>query len=193
MDKLIKKSVPYVSLVAWLVIEAMVVINPSNTLPIRNISFYTIIYFVISTFSAFFLPFWALKKDKAVFFRFFICGIFILQVFSLFGGIIFHRDFTVYCTQAMILFLVIFLFRIEELNIVKKKNIVYRNIFIASVIGNSLWLIWLIFMCYAIITRNDPRWIESIFYNLTNCIIALICFYISIRLFEQIKKRLYIS
>ncbi|MDA3940241.1 MAG: hypothetical protein PF693_13200 [Spirochaetia bacterium] len=186
-----KIIVSVLSALAWVAIEIMVILNPSGTLPLNERGLWFLVFFISTPLAAFLFPFAAFKVNrKNLFFIIFPGGFIILLLISFYGGYIFHRDFYVYATQIIFLYLIIFLLRLDSLGLVKKKKDVYPALFIGTFVIFVLWTIWLMMMFYTIVLRTEPRWIESTIYNLINGLIDIILLYSAVFLWENAKRRI---
>ncbi len=170
-----RSIIPVVSVAAWIVIGVMAYLNPSGTVPIAGSGIIPILPFVVGTGAAYLLPSATLGVTPA---RSFV-SLFIVSPLILIGlvwvnAILLHRDFFVYGTQVVIIFFTILLVRLDDLGIVSRKKEVFRAVSSGAYIAFTLWVGWLMMMSYAIVTRAEPRWIESTAYNLVNGVIALV-------------------
>ena len=182
---------PIASCAAWLVIEIMVLINPSGNPPLTNFQNYGTAFFILTLSTAFALPFQLLHiRSKKLFLVFFGLSLSTLIAMTWTAGSRFHRDFHTYSTQIIVIYLSLFLFRIDSMNLVKNRNRTYSLLSKGMFILFALWMGWLMMMAYALVTRAEPRWIEATGYNLINMIIAVILFFTAAMLQEQQKRNL---
>jgi len=135
------------------------------------------VFFIISSFYSWIAPLAVLKsRQKAGFFILLISG-FIFQLFtaSLAGRMV-HRDFLTYPAQIILLYLIILIIKFDHFSLLKRRTLNYRVISNYVLVLAILWYVWLLMMFYAIVTRAEPRWLESSGYNLINAIIGLVLF-----------------
>ncbi len=186
--------VPIISIIAWIVLEVMVFLNPSGTMTVTEAGNSECIYMLVSAIFAFFLPFFTSHLKTVKFFIpvfFFSLAMMILTASV--AGRLYHRDFHTFGTQAILLHYILFIIKLDSLELVKQRVPVYKTITIGTLVIVSLWIVWLMMMSYAIVTRSEPRWIESTAYNLVNGLIALLMIFAAAHLWEQTRHRLYYS
>lgn len=181
--------VSILSVVAWITLELMILLDPSGTLPIRAFSFLGAGFFILSAICTWILP-WSANRinNPRRFFRVFFAGFMFLMFFSCFGGYVFHRDFYTYATQIIVLYYALFLLRLDHIGIVTRKTAVYRVLSLSAVVVFALWTIWLMMMAYAIVVRIEPRWIEATAYNLINGLIGIVLVVAAGLLWENSKR-----
>ena len=186
--------IPAVSFFAWVLIEVMVFVDPSGTLPLGTFSAWVLLFYLLSASASFLFPFLAFgRRNRLGFFPVFVSGFLVLLFLAWFGGNSLHRDFYVYATQAIMLYFIIFLCRVNDLDLVKRKQVVYQGLFIGAMVIFALWTAWLMMMAYAIVVRSEPRWIESTAYNLLNGIIGLLMVYAAVMLREHSKRTVWLK
>ena len=184
---------PALSAAAWIVLVIMVVVNPSGTLPMRNMGSAAVVFFILSSALSFFLPFRTFAKSgKKQFFIWFGGSLLILILMTFFGGNYFHRDFYAYATQIILLYFIIMVLKLDRLDIIKNKKSVYSTLSIFVALVFVLWTVWLILMAYAIVTRQDPRWIESTGCNLVNMVIGFLMLFSAGILRDKSRRKIYI-
>jgi hypothetical protein len=69
--------------------------------------------------------------------------------------------------------------------------IFYQGLVIFSLIIAVLFFIWISLMGYAIATRQEPRWVESLLYNIYNITLTLVliwaAFQVKLKLFTRVE------
>ncbi len=163
-----------ISLVSWLMIALMATINPSGTVPIKELSFWGVLLLVLGALGAGILPYWALLcRRRAAFLSAAAIGVIALVSLAWVAGISIHRDFFSYPTQVIMIYLTIGIYKTDEMQIIRRKREVYPQVFAGAMVVFVLWIGWLMIMSYAIVVRQEPRWIESSVYNLLNGVIGI--------------------
>ncbi|MBI9107527.1 MAG: hypothetical protein JEZ04_12345 [Spirochaetales bacterium] len=184
--------VPILSAAAWLTIEVMVLLNLSDTIPLGALNLLDWTCFIVSAVVAFILPFFISRQagKQRFFFSFFLSLVALLFLAGVFGRH-YHRDFDSFGFQVVLLFYVLIVLKLDSLKIVKQKHAVYRSISIITIVVFILWTAWLMMMAYAIVTRAEPRWIESTAYNLLNILISFMMIASAVYIWEKVKRRLH--
>jgi len=95
--------------------------------------------------------------------------------------------------QLFLMYPLVFFFRYEIIYKGVQESIQIRRMFGISVIVFVLWFLWLMMMGYAISTRQEPRWTESIIYNIYNSIIVFMLFLNVLKFRMKMFRRVYIS
>lgn len=178
---------------AWVVIELMVSVNPSNTIAITPPGSGSRLFLAGSAGFAALMPFLALRAlgVRSFFLRFFV-GFISLILMSWYAGTYLHRDFYTYSFQIVLLYMVIFLVRVKSLEIIRQRTRIFRIFSVSALIAFVLWVVWLMLMGYTIVTRQEPRWIEATAYNLINGLIAVLILYAAAVVHEQSKRTIYL-
>lgn len=185
----------FLVLVAWYSVTIMSFCNPSFTIPMNSMGLidYLIIFVIIPLFLS--VSFNLLLKNSRIipFFIFLFILSFICGALVLFTASMYHRDyFTLFFQLALLLF--------ASVIIQFPDFIIYNNrIQIIKVLTKTAFVIltgclcWIMLMGYSIATREEPRWLESIVYNIVNVfILGFLAFSIG-RLQQQTFKILHIT
>jgi hypothetical protein len=166
--------VPALSSVAWSAITVMAFLNPSGTEAVSWSGTEAIGACALGAVAAFALPCLALRaEDGATLVRRAVFALIALLAMAWAFAIVCHRDFLVFATQAILIVFLTVLLKLETILTSPRRRAVYRATSTAAFVTFVLWTGWLMMMSYAIVTRDEPRWIESIAYNLVNGLIAL--------------------
>lgn len=169
-----KVLVSNLSLTAWIVVVAMVFINPSRTIPVHTTGRFDLVLFVLFSAAALVLPWLSMRPRPArQYFTIYFLTFIALMAIAWYAAIAYHRDFFVYGTQLIMVYFIIILLVLDDLNIVRRKHLVYQSFFYAAVVSFVLWIAWLMLMSWAIVSRTEMRWIESTGYNLVNGMLGL--------------------
>ncbi|MDA3949273.1 MAG: hypothetical protein PF508_08600 [Spirochaeta sp.] len=178
-----------VSGVSWIVIEVMTILNPTDTVPIVVPASVYVPVYLFSAVAAVVLPTTAIATMEGRFFWTRFVGSFVLLV-GIAGacGAFIHRDFFAFTTTLILIYFTIFLYRIEDLGIVRNRAVVFPLLARAALVVFVLWVLWIMIMSYAIVSRAEPRWIESIAYNFTNGILGIVMLYVGTTLYERAKR-----
>ena len=158
------------------VITIMIHMNPSHAGPKSPFDGWgeallpTVVFF-FAGFSIFFLIL-SVKRRGAFLFVFFsmfslLCAITIL------GALVLHRDYFTYIFQLVIMFWLILCSRNSFFRTSHPKKEFFTFLFVFNSAICGLWTIWTMMMGYAISTRQEPRWAESIVYNLFNLLLII--------------------
>lgn len=183
--------VPVLSAIAWLALEVMTIINPSNTIPFGEVGAIKIFILIMSAVFAFVLPLITSRRtSRRSFFIWFFASLCLLLLSSGLSGRFLHRDFDAYGMQILLLYFILMIFKLDSLGIVKRKQAVYGILTVSAIILFILLIAWLMMMAYAIVTRVEPRWIESSAYNIVNGLIGFLMIASAGYLWERSKKRL---
>lgn len=101
-----------------------------------------------------------------------------------------HRDYFTVTFQLAIIFYIIFLIKIDNFTSILSNRIFYRGLYLFSLVLALFFLAWILMMGYAISTRQEPRWIESVLYNIYNTLLDLVliwaAFQVKVRLYKQV-------
>lgn len=185
-----KLAIPVLSFGAWASIMIMAILNPSGTLPMLKISKISAILMIISVLPVTIGPFhvFSSRTFREMLTRW-VVGFLLLLVFSLYGSIAWHRDFSVFPAQLIMIYLIILLLTIDRFQVVRRKHLVYRYIYAGALLVFGLWTMWLMLMSWAIVSRQEPRWIETTAYNIVNGLIG-ICLLVAAALLRERSMRM---
>ena len=149
-------------------IAALVYWDPSHTAPGNPFGASSLfLLFVVGNAVGIFLISWLLLKvnNRGHFEVMFAVSFFLLLAYGIALAIMVHRDFFTYVFQHILCFWLIFCRRLEGFANPKRWRITLAYMRTANLIVLAAVCVWLILMGYAVCTRAEPRWIESIFYN----------------------------
>ena len=184
--------IPVLSAAAWLLIEVMAVLNLSGTLALSAPGVSGWSSFVLSSAAAFILPYITTKQtNKLKFFIWFVIQLGVMILLSTIFGRYYHRDFHSYGTQIILLSFLLFILKLDDISIVRHRTALYKVLTLAVIAMFMLWAVWLMMMGYAIVTRAEPRWIESTGYNLINVLIGLTMLVVAGYVWNRTRKRLH--
>ncbi len=184
--------IPFLSALSYLVIEVMVILNPSATNPLGAISIFDYIFFVLPVLTVFFMQYAAVKQnEKKKFFVLFIIQLIAMAIYIILFGSFYHRDFYTYVAQIILLNFVLVLLKLDDITVVRNRKSVYLFLSVGSLTLFILWMIWIMMMAYAIVIRKEPRWIESIGYNSVNLFIGFFMLFSVVIMWHRVRKRLY--
>lgn len=169
------KIITITATVAWLTIEAMVLINPSSTIGYELGSPGSWLFFLASPlFIGASLAISSRASRSAAFFISCSAAFFALVALSWWAGYVVHRDFFTFPAQLVMIYAALSLAKLDDLDIVKRKPETYSALYAGAMVMFGLWILWLMLMSYAIVARTEPRWIESSAYNLVNGLIGIL-------------------
>ncbi len=181
--------IPVLTALAWLVIEAMVWLNPSGTIVGETASRTAYWFFLFSPLFVFLATYTTARASRISAFLRLLAASFVLLVLLSWGaGTLLHRDFFTFPAQAIMLYTVLFLDKLDALGIVRRKVEVYRALSFSALLMFLLWILWLMLMSYAIVVRTEPRWIEATAYNLVNGLIGVLLAYSGATLRDRAKR-----
>ncbi len=178
-------------------ISVMVHLNPSGTVSLYDTygseGLLTGIQ-VLGALVIFFLLFTAgsTKKVPRFLFMFFSSFLFTI-VLATSAGLIIHRDYYSFFMQSFLAHTILFLYKMEELSLIKNRAVTYRALYIGSVVLTVLTFSWLIIVSYAIVVRLEPRWIESTWYNIINALFGFLLLWTASVLRDRRKKTITVS
>jgi hypothetical protein len=174
---------------SWIVIEVMTILNPTGTISITGPPSVYVPIYLGSAIASVVLPVSAARAPAGRSFWIRFIGSFVLfaVVASLCGAFV-HRDFFAVTTPIILLYFTILLYRIGDLGIVRRRAVVFPLLARAVFVVFVLWVLWLMLMSYAIVTRAEPRWIESIAYNFSNGVLGLVMLSVGSTLYERSKR-----
>ena len=171
----IKFYIPLLSALVWITIGAMSIWNPSDTVSVSVQPNYLFLLGAAPIIIFFIIWFVLNQKDTCKYLLLFLTSLIIFISAGILMGIHFHRDFAGFPIQMILIYGIIFLYKVDILPLVKNQNkAIYRGFATSAIMIFFGYSVWVILMGYAIATRQEPRWIESIFYNLINCLILII-------------------
>jgi len=166
--------IPLLSLGSWFVIAVMAVLNPSGTVPMESLSLFGVALLAMGAICSWLLPYWSItRKSRGDFLSALLIGMIALIGLAWGGASVVHRDFFSFPSQVIMIYLTIGVYKIDELDVIRQKREVYPHIFTGAMVIFVLWIGWLMIMAYAIVVRQEPRWIESSVYNLFNGVIGI--------------------
>lgn len=181
-------AIGLITAVSWIVIEVMVATNPSHTIPLQGDLVPVAAYFAVSALAMFGIPITTTRRRRArAFTSLLIAGFIALVGVIWYGGAFVHRDFFAFLSPLIVVYLTIFLYRIDSLGIIHRRQ-VYRYLTTAILVIFSLWILWLMVAAYSIVTRSEPRWIEATAYNVMNGIIGLLLLYVAMVLRDRSQR-----
>ncbi|GAB6089205.1 hypothetical protein [Spirochaeta dissipatitropha] len=182
--------IAFITVLSWFCVLVMSFLNPSDTLPMSEIGFLAWSLAVLFLPAGITVCITRLFKQKTAVHFFCWYGASFCFVFAaiFWGAYWIHRDFYSLLFLYVIIFFILIMIRLPYLKLIRNKKRVYTAIRAAAWGIFFTFSIWLIFMGYAIVTRSEPRWIESIAYNfLAMIILGILVASISI-LGEQINR-----
>jgi hypothetical protein len=189
---LVAVTIGLVSVTLWIIIEVMTVLDPSATLPVSAPLTAVVPVYILSAAATFILPFVNVLPSTQLrgwrFFLRFVSTFVLLVLVAWYCGTTIHRDFLAFTTPAVLIFFTIFLYRIGDLEIITNRAVVFPRLARTATIVFALWIGWIMMMSYAIVTRTEPRWIESIAYNLGNGVLGLVMLYTGTTLYDRAKR-----
>lgn len=97
-------------------------------------------------------------------------------------GLNLHRDYFTSFFQLILIYWLFFILKTELFTTRYSKKHFYTFLFILNTVIFSMALVWIMFMGYAISTRQEPRWEESLVYNAYNIALLFFLGAISLRL-----------
>lgn len=124
------------------------------------------------------------SKKKLHFFILLFTSAALNVIFAVVLSILIHRDYFTIPFQIIVIHYIMF---VSKYQIVSLKSFYLKTAQIVSYIVISALLLWEIVVGYSIMTRTEPRWIESIFYNIYNLGLIVILCYNAIKI-SYIKK-----
>ena len=167
------------------VITLMIHANPSGASPGTPFTGWGQV-FLVSGGSLFFvwgICFSLLKIDKKRFFlTLFIPSFLLTAACSITLGLLVHRDYFSSLFQLVLIYWRLFVFKNSLFTSLHSKKQFYTYLFIINTVIFGLAMVWIMFMGYAIATRQEPRWAESIVYNAYNLVLIFILGAVSLRL-----------
>lgn len=133
-------------------------------------------------FSSFLISFLFLLLINKNWILFLSLGFSLMTVCCILLAIFLHRDFFTYNFQLVGCYYILLVLKVKN----NLSNMVDRQIFnylwIASLVLFILIFEWLILMGYSICIRTEPRWLESLLYNIYNLAFAILILVIGITL-----------
>lgn len=180
----------FLVLISWYSVTILSINNPSGTLAVSYNDgidlFFVILLFPLFLAGIFFILLQT-KRTTLFFVILFLtsisCGFVVII-----SALRYHRDFfTLFFQFSLLLFAAViiqfpdFIIHNNRIKIIK----VLTQIAFVMLIG---CLCWIMLMGYSIATRSEPRWIESIVYNIVNVFILAFLAFSIIRLQQQTYK-----
>jgi hypothetical protein len=104
-----------------------------------------------------------------------------------------HRDFYTFVFQHVLSFWIIFCWRLDEFTSEKRAKDFYRYMRTVNIVVFICTCCWLILMGYAVCVRSEPRWAESLFYNVLNLVFAFLLIMMTSHLGMALFKRVHID
>lgn len=123
---------------------------------------------------AIFIFFIYASKKKLYFFILLFTSAAVNVIFAVAFSLLINRDYFTIPFQIVIIHYIAF---VSKYQIVSLKSFYIKTAQIVSYIAISALLLWEIIVGYSIMTRTEPRWLESIFYNIYNLgLIVILCY-----------------
>jgi hypothetical protein len=171
-------------------------LNPSQAAPPTPFGtqgyfyLFTILSFIISS-AIFILPLlWEQKKFFVIVFSLSL----VLQLGMLMScAVLLHRDFFTTVFQLFLIYPLIFFYRNEILFPGPQESLQVRRMYVISVVFFIMCFIWLMMMGYAITTRQEPRWQESIIYNIYFAILLFLLFLRILNFRSRMFRRVFVT
>ena len=174
----------------------MVHTNPSGAGPGTPFSASTE---VVAVTIAAFLGLWGLYtylllvKNKLLFIGSFFLTFALVGTVTIWMGFALHRDYFSHIFQSILMYWLLFILSREHVASLHSRQRFYSFLFLFNTIIFLVAMVWIILMGYAVATRQEPRWAESIVYNVYNAVLAFIAGVVSLRLqlerFRNIRMR----
>ena len=177
-------------------ISLVIHINPSHYPPFnpfesnQSLLSFIVISFLISS-SLFIIP--LVWEQRRFFYLAFSLSLALQIALLVFCAVFIHQDFYTMVFQLFLTYPLIFFFRYEIIYKGIQESIQIRRMFSISVIFLVLWFLWLMMMGYAISTRQEPRWTESIIYNIYNAVLVFMLFLNVLKFRMKMYRRVYIT
>lgn len=167
----------------------MALLNPSDTIAPGLGGISAVLALAVSSLVVFLMPYWVLRGPTRGPFirRFGMSAVGLIGLAWLFA-LEFHRDFFVFPTQIVLILVSIALTRLDDFVRTDRRLPVYPWVSVGVFVVFALWIGWLMIMSYAIVTRTEPRWIESTAYNLLNGVIGLGLLSTGITIRDRVKR-----
>jgi len=167
------------------VITLMVHANPSGASPGTPFTSWRQVFFVSggSLVLLWGICFSLLKIDKKrIFLPLFIASFLLTAACSITLSLLVHRDYFSSLFQLLLIYWLLFAFKNSLFTSLHSNKQFYTYLFIINTVIFGLAMVWIVFMGYAIATRQEPRWAESIVYNAYNLVLIFILGAVSLRL-----------
>jgi hypothetical protein len=177
-------------------IAAMIHWNPSRAAPANPFESETAfaLFFIansVALFSAFFL---LLRVSGRTLFQVCFSALFFLLLgYGIALALMLHRDFFTYVFQHILSFWIIFCWRLEDFTNDRRAKGFFRYMRTVNIVVFAFTSFWLILMGYAVCVRSEPRWAESLFYNVLNIVYAFLLIVMTSHLGMALFKRVHID
>ncbi len=170
------------------IITLAIYFNPSNVPPFSEIKSVYVAVLLCGLLSGFFyLLVWYLSRlQKVVFFliNLFVQCLIIVSI-CIYLGLCLHRD---YFSGIFIIITIYYSIFISKIDIFKSGKLFYKSIHFFTAIIIIVIFTWLLLMGYSIVKREEPRWIESIFYNVYFLFLIVVLYYKNFKISYLIKR-----
>lgn len=120
--------------------------------------------------------------NKNLFLLYFFGSFTLFTGLTVWLGLALHRDYFTHIFQLVLIYWLLFIFKNNLFASLHSKKQFYTFLFILNTVIFTTALLWIIFMGYAISTRQEPRWAESIVYNSYNTVLIFLLGAASLRL-----------
>jgi hypothetical protein len=130
------------------------------------------------------------RCSGATFFPLLLGGLVLSAVVAVAAALLLHRDYFSIVFQVFMNHVIIATLRTGLLTSRFQDSRFSRRFFQTSLAVLILFGVWVIVMGRTIVVREEPRWIESTFYNLYNCVILFILYLGITRLRESLFKHI---
>ena len=180
----------------FILVSVLIHLNPSGFPP--STPFSSLSEALITGIS-FFLPaaagsaFLFNHQNKRFFVPFFFILMFVFLSATVFAAVIIHRDYVSILFQIIMNHIIIAVLKARFFGNRHRTRSFSQPFMIAVLIMLVLFSFWVILMGWTIAVRADPRWIESIFCNLYNCIIIFFLFLSILHLRGSLYKKMEIG
>ena len=188
-SKLLQIGIIIVFASAYPVISLVIHLNPSGYVPsspFRNSLQVSAVMLI--TFAVLLVIYYLLLaiKDSLRFIILFCLSFIIIEAGTLVSAAMAHKDFFSHLFQVIIVYWLIFFFRNDLFFSSHRQKTFYTGLIWINTIIFAVFSVWLIFMGYAVVTQQEPRWAESIIYNAYNLLLVILLGVSSLRL--QLKR-----
>jgi len=168
----------------------MIYFNPSGAPPFSSLkNIYEVIFLSIAFSGSFYFLLQYLMIIKRV--NYFLINLIIqcivIILTCIYLGLYLHRD---YFSALFLIITIYYSVFLSKIDIFKNSKLFYKSVHFFSTLIIIVIFGWILLMGYAIVKREEPRWIESILYNIYFLFLIIILYYKNFKISYLIKRKI---
>lgn len=175
---------------SYTLVTFLIFLNPSGAPPdnpFKKILYVFLLSIMLSSIFYFTLHYLSLIKNIKIFLINLFIHCFITIITIIYLGLNIHRD---YFSLIFIILTIYYIVFLSKLDIFRQNKNFYRAVYFFSIILIVVIFFWILLMGYSIVKREEPRWIESILYNVYYISIIIILYFKNFKISYLLKRKI---